>query len=80
MAESGTMVSLEVLTGAPVEVALRPVLARVLLARLRAVSLAIWAVAVAAEALLAAGTFATTVPASALVDFVPPTVPPLVLT
>ena len=44
-AESGTIVSLDVLTGAPVDVAPCPVLARELLARLRAVSLAICAVA-----------------------------------
>ena len=74
------MVSREVLTGAPVEVAPRPVFASVLLAKLRAESPAIWAVVVAALALFAAGTLVSTVPASALVDFVPPTAPPLVLT
>ena len=81
------MVSGEVLTGAPVEVGPRPVLASALLARLRAVSLAICAVVVAALAvvvaalaLFAVGALAKTVPASALVDLVPPTAPPLVLT
>jgi uncharacterized membrane protein YqhA len=56
-AESGTMVSDEVLTGAPVEVGPWPVLASALLARLRAVSLAICAVVAAALTLFAVGTF-----------------------
>ena len=74
------MVSGAVLTAAPVEVAPWPVLASALLAWLRAVSPAIWAAVVAAVALFAAGTWARTVPASAFVDLVPLTVPPLVLT
>ena len=65
-----------VLTAAPVEVALRPVLASELLAALRAASPAICA-AVAAAALPCAGAvLATTVPASALVACVPLTAPP----
>jgi len=47
---------------------------------LRAVSLAIWAAVAAALVLFEAGTCARTVPASAFVDLVPLTVPPLVLT
>ena len=70
----------EVLTAAPVEALPWPVLASALVAWLRAVSPAIWAAVVAAVALLAAGTCARTVPASALVDCVPLTVPPVVLT
>ena len=74
------MVSAAVLTAAPVEVAPWPVLASELFAWLRAVSPAIWAAAVVAALPLAAGVLAATVPASALVDWVPLTVPPLVLT
>src|SRR6266403_2197509 len=55
-AESGTILSGEMLTGVPVEVAARPVLASELLARLRAVSLAICAFVVAALVLPAVGT------------------------
>src|SRR5712692_2315482 len=83
MADSGTMFSCAVLTAALVEVALRPVLARALVAWLRAESPAICA---ALLARFAAPVFAAdgavgplTVPASALVAWVPLTGPPVVL-
>jgi hypothetical protein len=68
------MFSCAVLTAAPVEVAPRPLLARALVAWLRAASAAICAAVVdvvvaGAPARLAA--FADTVPASALVDWFP---------
>src|ERR1700733_1086749 len=72
---SGTICSTAVLSAEPVEAAPRPVLARLLVARLRAVSAAI-----AAAVLLAAVCVELTVPATALVDCVPLTVPPAVLT
>src|SRR5260370_38019968 len=84
MAESGTMFSCAVLTAALVEVALRPVLARALVAWLRAESPAICA---ALLARFAAPVFAAdgavgplTVPARALVAWVPLTRPPGLLT
>ena len=74
-AASGTIVSPVVLTAAPVEALPRPVLARLLLAWLRASSV---------ERLAALFEFglvaATTVPATALEDAVPLTEPPEVLT
>src|SRR5690242_11481022 len=86
MAESGTMFSRAVLTALPVEVAPRPVLASRLVAWLRAVSCAICA-AVPAGLVAAPGEDAgdlvdlpDTVPASALVAWVPRTAPPAVLT
>src|SRR5689334_10627521 len=66
--------SAAVVTAEPVEAAPRPVLARLLVARLRAVSAAmlaaVWLPAVAGE---------TTVPATALVDWLPLTLAPAVL-
>src|ERR1700761_3070314 len=75
MAESGTRVSALVLSAEPVEAAPRPELARALLAWLRAVS-------VETDSAEAPEAFppAVTVPATALVDCVPLTVPPAVLT
>ena len=72
------MVSGEVLTAEPVDVAPRRVLASALFAALRAVLLAIGA-AVAVPP-LAGGGLTTTVPASGWVPCVPPTAPPPVLT
>jgi hypothetical protein len=74
-AASGTTASADVLTAAPVETVPCPVLARLLVARLRAVSDAI-----AAAVRLAAVCAEVTVPATALVAWVPLTVPPAVLT
>ncbi len=75
-AEKGTTVSLETLTAEPVEVLPRPPLARELVARLRAMSLATaLAVLVEPEAALN-----TVVPATACVACVPLTAPPEVLT
>src|SRR5579871_6582348 len=61
-------------TAEPVETAPRPVLARLLVARLRAVSAAI-----AEAVLLDEVAVEVTVPATALVDWLPLTVPPAVL-
>src|SRR5215472_13655313 len=74
-AASGTTASAAVLTAAPVETTPWPVLARLLVAWLRAVS-----AAMAAAVLLAAVSRDTTVPATALVAWVPLTVPPAALT
>ena len=73
------MCSLAVLTAAPVEVALRPVLASAFVAWLRAVSAAICAAVVDALAAPVVAVFAVTVPASALVAWVPLTGPPALL-
>ena len=69
------MVSAAVLTAAPVDTAPRPELASALVAWLRAVS-----VASSAAVPLAAVLVETTVPATALLDWLPLTVPPAVLT
>ena len=77
------MFSRPVETAAPVEVALRPVLASRLVCWLRAVSAAICAELLAAAFALGADGFAglpVTVPARALVPCVPLTGPPVVLT
>src|SRR5579863_10488806 len=74
MTASGIIGSAATVTAEPVDAAPRPVLARLLVARLRAVSAAI-----AAAVLLDAVCLETTVPATALVDCVPLTVPPAVL-
>jgi len=74
-AEKGTTDSWLVLTAAPVEVLLRPALARALAAALRALS---WATALAVAAASPAG-LSTVVPATAWVAWVPLTTPPAVL-
>src|SRR5580704_17238168 len=71
---SGTIASTAVLSAEPVETLPRPVLARAFVAWLMAVL-----VASAAAVLVAAVAVEVTVPATALVDSVPPTVPPAVL-
>src|ERR1700758_2577450 len=66
--------SAAMVTAEPVETAPRPVLARLLVARLRAVSEAMLAAVWLAEVFVE-----VTVPATALVDWLPFTVPPAVL-
>jgi hypothetical protein len=74
------MVSGDVLTAEPVEVALRAVLASALFAALRAALPAISAAPAAAVILFAGGCVATTVPARGRLVCVPLTGPPPVLT
>ena len=79
-AESGTIVSLLVLTAEPVDVVLRPLLAIALLAALRATSPALCTTLAAALPLFLGGGLAVTVPYKGWVRCVPLTAPPPVLT
>ena len=79
-AESGTIVSLLVLTAEPVDVVLRPLLAIALLAALRATSPVFCAGPAAAVPLFVGGGLGTTVPDNGWVRCVPLTAPPPVLT
>ena len=78
-AESGTIVSLAVLTAEPAEVVLRPVVANALFASLRAASPAVCPAPDGAIPCLAMGALATTSPGRGWVFCVPLTLPPPVL-
>jgi hypothetical protein len=78
-AESGTIVSLAVLTAEPVEMVLRPVVANALFAALRAASPAVRPAPAGAAPRFAMGALATTSPGKGRLFCVPLTLPPPVL-